>query len=178
MVRAERRISATEVTAPAWLEAEGLVAAVLYQDEAGGLHAGERALFFRAAAPAAGISVRATAEPTAARDESTSRVRFRIDPGAPRVLPGEVGWVALASRPRERLVVPAGAVLYSSRGPHVLVEEPDGTFRQRPVVIGRVDGGLAVVLSGLHEGEPIVAANAFFLDAERRLQSLRTGGTP
>ena len=178
IARAERRVSAIEVTAPAWLEAEGLVAAVLYQDEAAGLRAGERALFFRAAAPAAGIAVRTTAEPPAARDASTSRVRFRIDPGGPRVLPGEVGWVALASRTRERLVVPAGAVLYSSQGPYVLVEEPDGTFRQRPVAVGRVERGLAVVLSGLRDGEPIAAANAFFLDAERRLQSLRTGGTP
>jgi hypothetical protein len=178
MGRAERRISAAEVTAPAWLEPEGLVAAVLYQDEAAGLRAGERALFFRASAPAAGVAVRATGAPPAARDASTSRVRFRMEPGAPRVGPGEVGWVALASRPRERLVVPAGAVLYSSRGPYVLVEEPDGTFRQRPVTIGRVDRGLAVVLSGLHEGEPIAAANAFFLDAERRMQSLRAGAGP
>jgi heavy metal-binding protein len=178
MGRAERRISAAEVTAPAWLEAEGVVAAVLYQDEAAGLRAGERALFFRAAAPAAGVAVRATAEPPAAQDESTSRVRFRIDAGTPQVGPGEVGWVALGSRPRERLVVPAGSVLYSSRGPYVLVEEPDGTFRQRPVAIGRVDRGLAVVLSGLRDGEPIAVANAFFLDAERRLQALRSGGAP
>jgi cobalt-zinc-cadmium efflux system membrane fusion protein len=178
MGRAERRVSAIEVRAPAWVENDGRVAAMLYHDEAAGLRAGERALFFRAAAPAAGIPVRASAEPTAARDESTSRVRFGIEPGAPRVSPGEVGWVALASRPRERLVVPAGAVLYSSRGPYVLVEEPDGTFRQRTVAIGRVDRGLAVVLSGLGDGERIAAANAFFLDAERRLRTLRSGAAP
>jgi hypothetical protein len=176
--RAERRVSAIEVRAPAWLEADGLVAAVLDHDEAAGLRAGEQALFLRAAAPAPGIALRATGEPPAARDESTSRVRFRIDPRAPRLAPGEVGWVALASRPRERLVVPAGAVLYSSRGPYVLVEEPDGTFRRRTVAIGRVDRGFAVVLSGLRDGERIAAADAFFLDAERRLQSLRNGAAP
>jgi multidrug efflux pump subunit AcrA (membrane-fusion protein) len=178
MGRAERRVSAIEVRAPAWLEAEGRVAAVLYHDEAAGLPTGERALFFRAAEPAAGIAVRATAEPPAARDESTSRVLFRIDPGAPRLLPGEVGWVALASRPRERMVIPAGAVLYSSRGPYVLVAEPDGTFSQRTVAIGRVDRGLVVVLSGLREEERIAAGDAFFLDAERRVQSLRSGAAP
>lgn len=178
MARPERRLSAIEVRAPAWHETDGLVAAVLYRDEAAGLQAGERAMFFRASAPTAGLPVRATAEPPATRDETTSRVRFRIDRGAPHVVPGEVGWVTLEGRPRERVVVPAGAVLYSSRGPCVLVAEPDGTFRRRPVAIGRVDRGLAVVLWGLRDDDRIAAANTFFLDAERRLQSLRTGAAP
>ena len=180
IARATRRVLAIEVRAPAWLEPEGLVAAVLYRDEAVGLRAGERGLFFRSAAPAAGIAVRATAEAPSPWDESTSRVRFRLDPGVPELRSGEVGWVQLEARPGARLVVPAGALLYSSRGPYVLVEAPDGTFRQRSVGLGRIDRGLAVVTSGLRDEERIASGNAFFLDAERRLQSLRREhlGTP
>lgn len=177
---AKRNLFAQEVRAPAWLEAPGVVAAVLYADEAAALLPGERGSFQHAALPAASIAVRLAAEPPAAWDESTSRVRFRIEAGAARIPPGAVGWVTLAGRPRERLVVPAGAVLDSAGGPHVLVAGPDGrTFTRRRVRIGRIYRGLAVVLSGLREGEPVAAANAFFLDAERRLQSLReeTAGT-
>jgi hypothetical protein len=124
--------------------------------------------------------VRATAEAPSPRDESTSRVRFRLDAGAPELRSGEVGWLQLEARPSARLVVPAGALLYSSRGPYVLVEAPDGTFSQRSVGLGRTYRGLAVVMSGLRDEERIAAGNAFFLDAERRLQSLRQErfGTP
>ena len=56
----------------------------------------------------------------------------------------------------------------------MLVASADGrTFSRRPVEIGKVFGGAAVVLSGLRDDEPIVVANTFFLDAERRLQSRR-----
>jgi multidrug efflux pump subunit AcrA (membrane-fusion protein) len=81
-----------------------------------------------------------------------------------------VGWVELAARPRKLLVVPSSAVLYSPEGPYVLAAGADGrTFSTRRVEIGRVSRGLAVVLSGLREGEPIVVGSTFSWDAERRL---------
>jgi multidrug efflux pump subunit AcrA (membrane-fusion protein) len=68
------------------------------------------------------------------------------------------------------LVVPYAAVLESSEGPYVLVASTDGrTLTQRRVEIGRVLGGLAVVLSGLHVQERVLVRSAFFVDAERRL---------
>ena len=77
----------------------------------------------------------------------------------------------LAARPRKLLVVPSSAVLYSPEGPYVLAAGADGrTFSGRRVEIGRVSRGLAVVLSGLREGEGIVVGSAFSWDAERRLQ--------
>jgi hypothetical protein len=58
-------------------------------------------------------------------------------------------------------------------------------FARRPVDIGRIldssyaagvsgdSVGAIVVLSGLHEGERVITGDAFFLDAQRRLQVAR-----
>jgi hypothetical protein len=70
------------------------------------------------------------------------------------------------------LVVPSSAVLESSDGPYVLAYSPaDRTFTKRPVETGKVFTGFTAVVSGLREREVIVAMNAFFFDAERRMQS-------
>jgi multidrug efflux pump subunit AcrA (membrane-fusion protein) len=171
---AEARTFSLSVRAAAWLESNGRVTAVLRNDELGGLSPGEHAFFFRASAPAEGIDVRLTAEPPVAWDGSTSRVRFRFAAPASGPAPGEVGWVELAARPRVLLVIPASAVLYSPEGPYVLAAGADGlTFSTRRVQIGTVSRSLAVVLSGLREGEPIVVGSTFSWDAERRLQAQR-----
>lgn len=168
---AQLRAFTQSVRAAAWLETDGLVTAVLRNDELSGLSPGEHALFFRATAPAVGIDGRLTAEPPAPWDGSTSRVRFRFDAPASGLEPGEVGWVELAARPRELLVIPSSAVLYSPDGPYVLAAGGDGrTFTTRRVQIGRVSRGLAAVLSGLRDGEPIIVGSAFSWDAERRQQ--------
>jgi hypothetical protein len=171
---AEARTFVLSVRAAAWLDAKGRVTAALRNDELGGLSPGEHAFFFRAAAPAEGIDVRLTAERPTPWDGSTSQVRFRFDARAAGPGAGEVGWVELAARPRVLLVIPARAVLYSPEGPYVLAAGADGrTFSTRRVQIGTVSRGLAVVLSGLREGEPIVVGSTFSWDAERRLQAQR-----
>jgi hypothetical protein len=170
----KRRVYALQVRAPAWLEDKGRVTAVLYNDQLTGLRPNEHGLFHPAAAPALAIDVRLTAEPPAPWDGSTSRVHFRLGPGVPALEAGAAGWLTLAARPREQLVVPSSAVLNSPDGPYVLVAGADGrTFSKRRVEIGKVYGGFATVPSGLRDQEAIVVAGAFFLDAERRLQSLR-----
>jgi hypothetical protein len=174
---AETRTFVLSVHAAAWLDTKGGVTAVLRNDELSGLLPGEHAFFFRATAPADGIDVRLTAKPPAPWDASTSQVRFRLDGDASGLEPGEVGWVELAARPRELLVIPSRAVLYSPEGPYVLATGADGrTVNIRRVEIGRASGGLAVVLSGLRTGEPIVVGSAFSWNAERRLQP-RSGAT-
>ncbi len=172
---AEARMFVRSVRAPAWLEARGRVEAVLRNDELGGLSPGEHAFFFRATAPAEGIDVRLSAEPPTPWDGSTSRVRFAAP--ASGLEPGGVGWVELAARPRKLLVVPSSSVLYSPEGPYVLAAGADGrTFSRRRVAIGKVASGLAVVLSGLREGETLVVGSAFSWDAERRLQPQAAAG--
>ena len=178
---ARRRVVTQLVRAPAWL-ADRAVTAVLHKDDLVGLTAGERALFFGTTSPGAGTPVHLSPDHPSPWDASTVQVNFQID----RMVPAtkeDTGWLELAPRPRELLVVPSSAVLYSGEGAYVLAAPPNShRFTRRPVDIGRIlDSGYAaglsgdhfgaiVVLSGLEEGEQVVVGDAFFLDAERRLQ--------
>jgi hypothetical protein len=170
-----RRVFSQEVRAPAWIEGGGAVQAVLYNDELATLVPGERAKFSPTAAPGTTVEVRLAPAPPAPSDGSTSRVRFELDvsrPGAAALGEGVVGWVKVAGKQREVLVVPYAAVLPSPEGPYVLVVSADGrTMRKRHVEIGKVFYGLAVVLSGLRYQERVAIRGAFFLDAERRLRA-------
>ena len=179
---ARRRVVTQLVRAPAWL-ADRAVTAVLHKDDLVGLTAGERALFFGTTSPGAGTPVHLSPDHPSPWDASTVQVHFQLD----RMVPAtneDTGWLELAPRPRELLVVPSSAVLYSGEGAYVLAAPPEGhRFTRRPVDIGRIlDSGYAaglssdhfgaiVVLSGLEEGEQVVVGSTFFLDAERRLQA-------
>jgi hypothetical protein len=183
----KRRIVTQVVRAPAWLTPDGVVTAILYNDELVGVSPGEQALFFRSAAPAAGISVRLSYEPVTTQDASTVRARFKVEQ-SPSIKADtddnqDTGWLQLAARPRELLVVPASAVLYSGEGAYVLAAPAGGhTFTRRTIQIGKIlDSGhvaqlagdyfgAIVVLSGIKEGERVAVSDTFFLDAERRLQ--------
>jgi hypothetical protein len=180
---ARLRVVTQLVRAPAWLAKGGAVTAVLHKDDLVGLAQGEHALFFATATPGAGAPVHRTSEPPSPWDASTVQVHFQIDRTAPATKE-ETGWLELAPRPRELLMVPSSAVLYSGAGAYVLAAPPGGhNFTRRPVDIGRIlDSGYVaglsgdrfgaiVVLSGLQEGEQIVVGDTFFLDAERRLRA-------
>ena len=180
----KRRIVTQLVRAPAWLASDGVVTAVLHKDDLVGMAPGERASFFGSLAPGVGRSASLSPGAAAPWDSSTIQVRFQVERAAPAS--PDTGWIQLAERPRQLLVVPASAVLYSGAGAYVLAAPPGGhTFTRRAVEIGRIlDSGYVaqlagdrfggiVVLSGLQEGERVVAGDTFFLDAERRLQAAR-----
>jgi multidrug efflux pump subunit AcrA (membrane-fusion protein) len=61
------------------------------------------------------------------------------------------------------LVVPTQAVVNGQRGTYVYVVDQADTARQRGVVVERTAGGLAIIASGIHEGERVV------LDGQSRL---------
>jgi hypothetical protein len=173
---ARRRTFTQEIAGPAWVEPDGALVALLYDDEIGTLTAAERGAFFPAGAPDAAVAVERVAADTPLRwDRSTARVRFRFDAAAPAA-PGTHGWIKLPPRPREVLVIPASALLDAADGPHVLVDQrrADGQLERRAVAVGRSFLGLASVVSGLHDGERVVARNAFFLDVDQRLRAAAT----
>jgi hypothetical protein len=160
-----------ELRGPAWVKDDLTLEVVLYSDQVQALAADEPGTFSPTLAPKLAVSVRRADAEVAAWDASTSRVRFRVDGDGKGVLrPGQVGWLELERRPREVLAVPATALLQSPEGPYVLV--PAGLrYEKRPVAIGETlpKQGYAVVLSGLHAQERVVARAAFFVDADRRL---------
>ncbi len=177
----QRRVVTQVVRAPAWLGPGGVVTAVMFKESLQGVTAGDTAQFFRGTEPARAISVRFSAEPAAPWDASTVQVRFVSEepPSSDR----ESGWLQLDARPRELLVVPTSAVLYSGDGAYVLAAAQGGhAFTRRSIQVGRIlDSGseaqraaerlgAVVVLSGLREGERVVTADTFSLDADRRLK--------
>jgi multidrug efflux pump subunit AcrA (membrane-fusion protein) len=173
VTRAQVRVSALEMRAPAWLESPEMGVALLYRDESALLEPNEDGLFTPAGGPSrrspAGIEVRLTGEPPVQRDGSTSLVRFHVPAGA-AAAPDQTGWLKLRERIRKDLVIPYSAVVQSPTGPYVLVVAADKrTLTKRPIEIGRVLFGYASVISGVNDRDSIAVMNTFFLDAERRL---------
>jgi hypothetical protein len=164
---------ARELRAPAWVENDGTVAAVFYIDQIAALAADEPASFSPTQAPQARVAMRRTADPPVRWDQSTSRIRFRLDAAraSVRLQPGQVGWVEAARKSRAVLAVPASAVLQSPEGPYVLAAVGNAKFEKRPIEIGETfqKQGFAVVLSGLRANDRVVSKATFFLDADRRL---------
>ncbi len=190
--RAERHIVSEQVRAAAWLETDGTGTAVVYKDDLVGLSPEEPALFFGGAAPNMGIGAHLVPGTPSPVDSSTVQVHFHLDSAAGEPDPPrgrDVGSLQIAIHPRELLLVPASAILYSAQGPYVLAaSEHEDMFTKRRVEIGRIldsgyvggragsTSGSIVILSGLREGERVVIANTFFIDAERRLQTARGKG--
>lgn len=70
---------------------------------------------------------------------------------------------------QRRLAVPAEAVLYGKQGAHVIASLGDGYFRPVQVKTGITSDGMTEILFGLKEGDKIVAAGQFMIDAESSL---------
>jgi heavy metal-binding protein len=160
--RAFHRPIANQMAAPARLDERGQGLALFQADERALLAPGERGTFRLAGSPTVEIEIQVAGE------SPTDAVRFR--PAGAAHSPAGAGTARFTPRTRTALVIPAAAVLESRDGPYVLVASDDGrTFTKRAVALSRVWSGLAVVVAGLEEGEPVLAARAFFVDAERRL---------
>jgi hypothetical protein len=155
---------------------------LLYGDQLPTLEPGEHAVFSATADPHAELAVTLAPGAPERWDRSMSLVRFAPAPGAATPGPGTVGWVKFAARPRHLEIIPANAVLQSPDGPYVLVFARErGTAAKRSIEVGRTFTGVSAVLSGLSLREQVVSVNAFFWDAERRLQLAQhtgRGGSP
>ena len=155
---------------PASLTADDVGTALLYREDLDLLEVEERAVFVPGEVP-----IRLLRDSAAAWDPATVTVRFEpLDharPGSARRT--TTGWVTLAPRNRDALLVPTGAVLTSASGPFVLVvvdeRDTSQTFARRAVEVGRVVFGHTSMRGGVDERDRVVVAGAFFIDAERRL---------
>jgi hypothetical protein len=173
VVRVGRQVFSEAVRAPAWVDANGLVAAMVYRDDLAGLAPDVPAVLYPATAPSRGIAVALTAEPPTDWDGATVHVHFRVvaapDPRADALRPGEHGLVVIAARPHELQVVPASAVLQAAEGPYVLALDPvHRRLVPRTIQTGRTHHGATAVLSGLADGDSVVTTGAFLIDVAAR----------
>jgi len=174
--RVKRFATSLEMRAPAWAESSEIGVALFHRDQSRLIKPGEAALFSVSRAGSeqdapVSLPVHAIDQPPERWDEATDLVRFRVDPGA-QLEPNQTGLVKFATRLRNDLVIRESAVRDSPDGPYVLVTSSDRhTLSKRPVEIGSRLYDYAAVISGLTEGEYVVAKHTFALDAERRFGS-------
>lgn len=110
--------------------------------------------------------------PTVSLEARTGRVRVELANPQGRLKPGMYARVALDVPTGEaHLVVPRDAVHATGERAWVFVQGPDGVLMAREVVTGLVAGREIEILSGLEEGESVVASANFLIDAESSMGS-------
>jgi membrane fusion protein, copper/silver efflux system len=67
--------------------------------------------------------------------------------------------------------VPEGVVIDTGDRQVVLLDIGEGRFRPKPVTIGRRGGGMAEIVAGVAEGDRVVSAATFLIDAESNLNA-------
>ncbi|CAN7388298.1 efflux RND transporter periplasmic adaptor subunit [Massilia sp. LjRoot122] len=102
----------------------------------------------------------------------TAQARIELDNRDAALMPGMLMRVRLsAAAAQPRLMVPTEAVIASGKRSVVLVAQGDSV---RPVVVstGREIGDATEILSGLEEGQKVVASGQFLIDSEASLKSV------
>jgi len=98
----------------------------------------------------------------------------RVDNSSGSLRPGAYADIVFEANDTEtsasQLSIPSQAILRDSRGAHVIVALGEGRFEPRDVSIGTSVRGRTEILSGLKEGERIVASGQFMLDSETNLR--------
>lgn len=109
----------------------------------------------------------------------TNPVRILLGNPDGALRPGTYMRVAI-NRPllENALTVPRTAVIRLGQSDHVILAEGEGRFRPARVSVGKEVGPRIQILDGLAEGENVVIAGQFMLDAESSFQaaSMRIGG--
>jgi multidrug efflux system membrane fusion protein len=98
--------------------------------------------------------------------QTTGTIQLRADfPNAQRRLwPGElVNARLLLSTRQNGLTIPAPAIQQGPNGSYVWVIGPDGTTQIRPVTVGQISDGQALIDSGLKANETVVTAGQYRL---------------
>jgi cobalt-zinc-cadmium efflux system membrane fusion protein len=97
-------------------------------------------------------------------------VRMEVPNKEGLIKPGMLATMMIESRPTQRLLVPASAVIREDNHDHVFIREDEDTYRMVPVKLGPEGKGYRPIISGLKEGQEIAVNGAFHLNAERKRQ--------
>lgn len=111
--------------------------------------------------------------PEANLDSRTLKVRVALPNRDGRLRPGLTARVRLAdSGAQSTLLVPTEAVIYTGKRTLVMLAESGGRYRPLEVQIGGEAGDKTEVLSGLSEGQQVVASGQFLIDSEASLKGI------
>jgi membrane fusion protein, copper/silver efflux system len=105
-------------------------------------------------------------------DTRTAQVRVELSNPGQLLKPGMFANVELAVAPRKEVVtVPTSAVIDSGTRRIVLVQVKEGRFEPREVRLGSRSDDYVEVLEGVADGEEVVVAANFLIDAESNLKA-------
>ncbi|KVS41896.1 efflux RND transporter periplasmic adaptor subunit [Burkholderia ubonensis] len=111
----------------------------------------------------------------------TLQARLEIDNAALKLTPGMLMRVRVAGQKAvSRLLVPSEAVITTGKRSVVIVKNADGRLQPATVTAGNDIGNETEVLSGLNDGDTVVASGQFLIDSEASLKSVLprlAGGT-
>ncbi|WP_096475700.1 efflux RND transporter periplasmic adaptor subunit [Burkholderia stabilis] len=103
----------------------------------------------------------------------TLQARLEIDNAALKLTPGMLMRVRVAGQKAEsRLLVPSEAVITTGKRSIVIVKNGDGRLQPATVTVGNDIGSETEVLSGLNDGDTVVASGQFLIDSEASLKSV------
>jgi len=113
------------------------------------------------------------------RETRTARVRIELPNPDGRLKPDMYADVVFHAGARDRpvIAVPDSAVIDSGTRQLVLVAKGEGRFEPRVVKTGQGGDGYVEVLEGVKEGEDVVTAATFLIDAESNLRAALKGFT-
>lgn len=158
-----------------WIEVD------VFERDLGMVRVGQEAEVRFEAFPAEIFRARATyIYPTVSLESRTGRVRLELANPEGRLRPGMYAQVSLtAPAGVPTIVIPRSAVLSTGERALVFVEDATGSLVPRPVTPGRIAGREVEIIAGLAEGERVVSAASFLVDAESNLGALveMGGGT-
>ena len=114
--------------------------------------------------------------PTLTAETRTVPVRVELANPGGLLKPGMFAQVELPVGARGKVVtVPVSAVIDSGTRQIVLVEKEAGRFEPREVKLGARSDTYVEVLDGVDDGEPVVVAANFLIDAESNLKAALGG---
>lgn len=103
----------------------------------------------------------------------TLQARLEIDNAGFKLTPGMLMRVRVAGQKAvSRLLVPSEAVITTGKRSVVIVKNGDGRLQPATVTVGNDIGNETEVLSGLNDGDTVVASGQFLIDSEASLKSV------
>jgi RND family efflux transporter MFP subunit len=152
------------------------VLADLYEMDFGRARVGDRAEFTVDAIPGRTFTARVDfVYPTVSSDTRTLKVRFVLANSDGALRPGMYGRAMVHAGSRPSLAVPAEAIVNAGEHQYAFLARAGGRFEPRRVTVASGDGTWVPVLSGLAEGDTVVASASFLIDSESRLRAAISG---
>jgi RND family efflux transporter MFP subunit len=152
------------------------VIADVFEQDIGRVRVGQPAAVLLAAYPGTRFDGRvAYIYPILKAETRSAQVRIELANPGGRIKPAMYAQVELPAAGVSVLAVPNSAVIDSGTRRVVLIDQGEGRFEPREVRLGAHGDEFVTVLEGLKEGERVVVAANFLIDAESNLKAALGG---